>query len=385
MHKDMNQKSNALRVETRIDGARANLLSDSFNIHFEVEGREDLNAISQTFALWVCLPIAMALNRPLYILGRVCPKALDNARRLIEIWYIWRPDLYNLIEVDAEYTDSPALPSRNSEIMLYSGGVDSTYALLTDYAATATPVAALTIQGMDYDADDDLRFQALLKKTKPLRDRAIFCNFTVRTNAAVVMKTFGTEGDLGHGFQLFGCLFLFEDMFEAGSIASDSTPEVDMLCTPWGTNMVTNPLFSSDRFHVRTLSETVHRPNKLAALARDPEALRCLSFCTKRKIRPENCGVCSKCSRTKAMLLATTGEIPPIFLENHFDENLLDSMDLRQRGQRASASNIILAAARNGRLDMFPRLVKRLKQATAPQARKSSPWKRLRRLLKTPD
>lgn len=378
--------STPLIVKVLFDHNRIKIVADSFEVDFEVKGRDDFTGISDTFALWICLPIAMSLNRDLHIQGRVSPTALTNARRLIEIWYVWRPDLFNVINVSAQQATELQFSSQHGELMLYSGGADSTYALLTHYLQKNVRVAALTIQGMDYAPDDTNRFEALMDKTRPLRELAIGEHYTIRSNAAEIMGRFGVGPDCGHGFQLFGTLFLFEDRYENGCIAADCTRQIEMLICPWGTSSLTNPLFASAHFSINTLDLELGRPEKLAALATHPVALQCVSFCKKRKIRPNNCGVCSKCSRSKAMFLAETGSIPDMFLDRSFSEDMLLDIDLSNRGERGSAMDLLSSAARNGRLSLFPKLSARLCVQPAGKSwmeRQKNRWaKRLKRIRK---
>lgn len=382
----MDSNPTALTINTVFDQGHIKLQADCFEIDFKLQGREDFTGISNTFALWICLPIAMSLNRNLHILGQVSPTALANAKKLIEIWFTWRPGLFHFINVTAEHVLETTYARQEGELMLYSGGADSTYALITHYLQHANKVAALTIHGMDYDAQDAVRFNALLDKTRPLRDLAINEHYTITSNAAQIMARYGIHGDCGHGFQLFGSLFLFEDRYRSGSIAADCTRQIEMLISPWGTSSLTNPLFASSQFHINTLDLDLGRPEKLAALSGNEMALRCVSFCKKREIRPENCGVCSKCSRSKAMFLAETGKIPDMFLNNSFSEDMLLDIDLSNRGERGSAMDLLSSAARNGRLSLFPKLTARLcaKPARKPWlARQKARWaKRIKKLNK---
>ena len=371
-----------LVINALFDKQHIRLVADCFEIEFEAGGRDDFSGISNTFALWISLPIAMSLNRDLHILGRVSPSALNNARQLIKIWYAWRPDVYHMVNVSAEQPEESLYDEQRGDIMLYSGGADSTYALITHYLKNNLEVAALTIHGMDYSPQDTTRFKALMAKTQPLRELAIKESYTLRSNAAEVMKRFGTDADCGHGFQLFGSLFLFEDRYSRGSIAADSSIYLEPLIFPWGTSSITNCHFASQAFHIHTFDLDIDRPAKLTALSTNPTALNCISFCKKRDIRPENCGLCSKCTRTKAMFLAETGQIPDIFIDNSFDEDMLSSMDLNTRGDRASAINLLTSAALHDRLSLFPKLVQRVSARPAKKTwlqRKKMKWlKRLK-------
>ncbi|MEH6564945.1 MAG: hypothetical protein V7756_06460 [Halopseudomonas sp.] len=382
----MPPSTTALTVSTVFNQNEIKLQTDCFEIDFKVQGREDFTGISNTFALWICLPIAMSMNRDLHILGQVSPTALANAKKLVEIWFSWRPGLFHFINVTAEHVQETTYAQQQGELMLYSGGADSTYALMTHYLQHGNKVAALTIHGMDYDAQDAVRFDALMTKTRPLRELAINEHYTITSNAAQTMARYGIRGDCGHGFQLFGSLFLFEDRYRSGSIAADCTRQIEMLISPWGTSSLTNPLFASSQFHINTLDLELGRPEKLAALSENEMALGCVSFCKKRDVRPENCGVCSKCSRSKAMFLAETGKIPDMFLDNSFSEDMLLDIDLSNRGERGSAMDLLSSAARNNRLSLFPQLTARL-CASPPRktwlARQRARWaKRIKKLNK---
>ena len=369
-------------METAIGPRSVSLSSDLFDIRFDIEGRQDVPQISSNYALWIALPIAMATGRNLHINGLVSPDALQNASALISIWSKWTPELFSAVTVSAAETGRSPLPeNRDAELMLFSGGLDSTYSLVKNYIATGKPVSLLTVHGMDYKAEDIQRFDELKKKIKPLTSKISGSHYCIRSNAAQVMSRFGIQGDIGHGFHLFGNLFLFEDKYKVGVIAADCSFASEFVMSPWGTNHVSNPFFASADFHVRTLDNDLDRSQKaggLQQLAGGAAALQSVSFCKDYKSRPHNCGVCSKCVRTKAMFYTETGEIPPVFLDSQFSPRDVGIIDVTKRGERTFVLDLLSSARRNSKEKEFSWLA----DEVAKPGGKAKPSKKWRKLFK---
>lgn len=370
----MPANASVLTVIATIDGPLVRVSSDLFEINISVEGKATAQPRTHNFALWLSLPIAMAAARDLHISGSVSPAALANARALVDIWSRWLPSLFHPIRISAAEMICPDNDSSfGHDLMLYSGGVDSTYSLLRNYINTATPVSLLTIHGMDYKTADQNRFEKLKKKIKPLTAQITGKHYFIKSDAADVMSKFGIDGGIGHGFHLFGNLFLFEDDYTCGVIAADCTPTLDFIISPWGTNHLTNPMFSSERFQIKTLDSDIDRAEKvgkLLTLDGREHALAALSFCKNRQSRPENCGVCSKCIRTKAMFYTETGAIPDIFAERSFKPTDLTEIDLSRRGERALVLDLLASARRNDKAREFEWLEKQIKHKPKPRRRK---------------
>src|SRR5690606_28746433 len=135
----------------------------------------------------------------------------------------------------------------------------------------------------------------------------------------------------------------------------------------------TNRMCSSERFKIKTLDSDIDRAGKvgkLLTLDGREHALAALSFCKKRQSRPENCGVGSKCIRTKAMFYSETGAIPDIFAERSFKPTDLAEIDLSRRGERALVLDLLASARRNGKAREFEWLEKQIKRKPQPRLRK---------------
>jgi len=81
------------------------------------------------FAIWATLPIAMRQGGLLQIEGPTSQAARDLAERISIIWSTWLPKKFKPIRVTSDrYPEAEPSGSAKS-LMLYSGGVDSTFAL----------------------------------------------------------------------------------------------------------------------------------------------------------------------------------------------------------------------------------------------------------------
>ena len=312
------------------------------------------------FAIWAALPIAMRFGGELHINGSTSELSRRNAEKLSLIWSTWLPKKFQPVQVSSQGFPDVVPKVSDKSLMLFSGGVDSTFAL-KDWATNHdTKPDLITIHGMDYHRDDSERFKKLMAQTEACRGRYGNENFEVRSNAAAIMRKFGVSSAIGHGFQLFATLFLFDDSHDLGLIASDFTSQQDYLTIPWGTNSLTNQYFQGNRMGVRTLSLDKTRSQKIRALASDELALGSLSFCKNYNIRPRNCGTCSKCVRSKAMFHAAGVSVPDIFMIPEFEESDLRFLDLSKPSETAFAMDVLDMASSAGMTENFQALKERV-------------------------
>jgi hypothetical protein len=264
----------------------------------------------------------------------------------------------------------PTEPSTfDRDLLLFSGGVDSTYNLLRRHRA-GLKQSLLTVHGLDYRVDDDARFRELVDKTNPVAQATGSAErLLVKTNLfqAYRRERISHIGIL-HGFVLASCLFLARRGFRSGEISADYSREQEPLVFPWGTNSITNRLFASSAFRMETACLDVTRSGKMQALLDSPEALSSLTFCRIYGSRPHNCGTCSKCIRTKAMFLATSGSIPAIFNEMKLPKNALRAIDLRSATERAFFLDLAQAAEASCTIRLIPGLEDRLAELRRPRS-----------------
>lgn len=305
------------------------------------------------FAIWATLPIAMRQGGILQIEGPTSQAARDLAERISIIWSTWLPKKFKPIRVTSDrYPEAEPSGSAKS-LMLYSGGVDSTFALKRYVEEGNAKPDILTIHGMDYQQSDKAKFEKLQNRTAAFRAKYSDESIEVKSNAASIMRRFGVASDIGHGFQLFATLFLFDATHNLGLIAADYTVSQDYLTIPWGTNSLTNELFAGLRMQISTLSNDVTRGEKLRQLHSDDLALKTLSFCKNYSVRPDNCGTCTKCVRTKAMFHAAGLSVPDIFRIKGYNAEDLRFIDLSKPSEIAFCLDILAIAREAGTLKDF--------------------------------
>lgn len=343
-----------LRIEIARDDDRIVVSSQEASIHFESPDYMLFDASISEFALWLFLPIAMRTNKDLYINGVGSKRASDNARKMAEVWSSWLPEHFNSINVRfaVERSGQPTA-QRKDALVLYSGGIDSTFCLLKRISQRENQFL-LTIHGMDYKYDDIDKFTKLLSKTRQFADSVSRRRLTVKTNAYSVYRRYSVNynGDIGHAFVLAAACFLFSETFRSAHIAADYRLDQQYLTHPWGTNNATNRLFESDHFRLVTENQDTTRAEKTTLLMDHPACLTALAFCTDYSFRPENCGACQKCLRTKAMFLVGTGAIPPIFCERSLPSDWWMAFDIFSKSQLAFLLDIYTVAQRNDRLHL---------------------------------
>lgn len=363
----------AMTAHVRREGPLVIVEGDTFAFNLEVLAGPQAVSQSNDFALWLVLPLAMREGRDLLIDGPVSPVALANAVKLSEMWSFFVPALFEPVQVNATRLEpaQPAAPDAR-RIMCYSGGLDSTFALVRHVLQTGERLSLLTIQGMDYRPGDDARFAALMEKTRPVREDYSSETVNIRSNAASVMRRFDISSDIGFGFNAFACQFLLQNAYRGALFAADNPKHYEWARMPYGSNSMSNPLFANEHFAVETLGLDASRGEKAGFLATRPEVLGSLSICKDYGIRPDNCGLCLECVRAKALFYAETGQVPPIFLDNSFDPANVELFEPGKPNFHVVAVDILAAARRNGREGEFEALRERI--VNRPRTRR---WRQL--------
>lgn len=298
-----------LDVAVEYDAEKISVFCGEDRIELEVITGESYGKQFVDFVTWVCLPIAMARNANLYIKGVGSRQAKQNAEKLSDIWASWLPQRYSMIEVNYSNTElSTKAGVGNQPLFCFSGGVDSTYSLLN--AKFPTKPALLTVLGMDYNAAMADQFSDLCAKTEAFISEHAQKRIVVKTNAYEVYKKYGIGGQLSHVFLLFGVGLLFSNSYRSLYLAADHSDFQQFEVFPAGSLYPSNRWFFVDDFKLNLHGEDVTRAQKVGHLAENNRALSAISFCKNRKVRPMNCGLCSKCMRTKYMFLASKGFIP---------------------------------------------------------------------------
>lgn len=358
-----------LHVTVKHTANRFDVSVGARQLFFEVLGLDGFVAPQPDFAVWGALPFAMRQGARLKLHFAVDPVVLANARELARLWAMWLPEVYAPIEIDADEESVPPPPAASDSVMLFSGGVDSTYALLRqlendDPSRPLTRI--LTVHGMNYNHASDSALNELFDKTAALIDRHRLARLVIRTDLGAQMGRLG----MTHAFLLASSLFLVNRSFSRGFIAADITNAQDFLAFPWGTNHISNELFAGTHFRMETLSRDATRIRKLDYLRRDPVAMSAISFCGNRRTQPANCGVCLKCLRTKTMFLALDGTCPDIFLVPGVTAKQIRRIDVSSDAAFKHYFEILEVARRNNTVASLPGIEEKLQTGIAARRRK---------------
>jgi len=301
----------------------------------------------------------MRRNADIFIQGTGSRITAENAQKISQIWESWMPSHFNAVNVTFSDICSPERFKLNSKnLCFYSGGVDSTYSIL-GRCKNNLEQDLLTVHGMDYRYGDDDRFDKLVEKTNPFREKCSNELIFVKTNIYDIYNKYDVNTKVthvGHIFSLSGSAFLFSEHYSNISIAADYRLDQQFQVHPWGSNSATNMLFNDGTSFLLTDDDNVTRSEKMTSLLDSKEFLSTLSFCVDYNFRPNNCGLCSKCMRTKLMFFASTGIVPDIFKSLEINSDAIESIDLTKKSERAFFLDLYGCAKKNGRLDEMPYL-----------------------------
>lgn len=340
------------------------LSSGNETFYFDCSGpiRPDIKFAD--FAAWIFLPIAMAKNKTLIIHGRGTLDTKKNAQRLSDTWACWLPKKYSLINIEfTSYRDLENTEGKK-ELLLFSGGVDSTYAILNKDFQEKPDL--LTIQGMDYKISDKESFDNAIKKTDILAHKYADQRVTVRSNAYDIYKRFNIAPRLSFVFVLASVSFLYISRYKNVTMAADFALYQQFEELPYGSSIATDQLYDSGDFNLETFGSHVTRAEKLPSILSNELAVKSLSLCKDKKIRPHNCGVCSKCTRTKYMMLATAGYIPEeSFINPALDQSIKLNFNANGDKQDAYIKSTYTAGFRNNNLDKIPNIVSEYQRITS--------------------
>jgi hypothetical protein len=310
------------------------------------------NRLRVDFAVWFVLPIAMRRDADIVVQGAGSQSTANNARKISLAWKMWVPSKFSAVNVSfTESCDDDEHKIETDNLCFYSGGIDSTYSILKLHQEGQIQ-SLLTIHGMDYKNHDEERFQQLIDKTKNFSDNYGKQRLYVKTNAYNIYGQYlGVR--FSHIFVLAGTAFMFSEHYKNITIAADHRLDQQSVIHPWGSNSITNRLFNDGSTFLSTVDDDITRSEKMPALFASKKALSSLSFCVNYESRPHNCGICSKCMRTKLMFLAATGNVPDIFISNEVNPDLLP-FNLQNRNERAFCADLYNCAKNNNRLDLMP-------------------------------
>ncbi len=302
-----NQKGER-RFSAHVDGAE---------VHYAVSAEIDIVPRAEPFVAPLLLA-AMASGRDIEV-DKTMPLSPRLHARLPEIqrlFRLWAPHL-DIVEVRADLTAQEAISDLSAS--LWSGGVDSMQTL----ARRGGEIDALLMANF-FDtartAENDARKRAALADIcDATGKRPLFVGSNIRDH---LWERHAIDMPQVHGAIMCG-LAAGIGLKTLYFPASYSYRELK----PWGSHPLLDPLWSTEFTEIVHDSADLRRSEKTVEIARHPDLLSRLQVCWKSGT--ENCGVCSKCVRTKVILdaIGADGPFPDIDPMAHVD-TLKPSSDL---------------------------------------------------------
>lgn len=262
---------------------------------------------------------AMRGPADLIVHGKVSPSLLRNLEEFQSAWAAWSPERFSKIEIRAEIEQEEPGSNSNDAIMAFSGGVDSCYTAY--YHSTRGEarrpfnlVAGVLLLGFNLNLDKIEEFKYAFDAAN-----AILASLGMRLIPMVTnIKSIVEEWVDVHGVILASCITLLSANYKFGIISSSySYPTLEF---PYGSNPVTDPLMSSDSFHIKHDGSRYNRYDKIQQIGRWPEVMQHLRVCFYPSNRQLNCCKCEKCIRTILAFRVLGFGLPPCF-ENDISDS----------------------------------------------------------------
>ena len=328
---------------------------------------------------WVAilLPLAVALEEPLWIEVPADPRVVAAARRVEETWRAWYATTA-LVPVDASgETPAPAAPPRRT-LAYFSGGVDSFFTALH---GPSRPVDDLVfLEGFDLRLEHEAG-RAAARATATAAARAL--GLPLHVVATNLRGTRWNQADwalVAHGAALAGIALAIGGGHDRAAIPA-SIWSGDSI--PWGSHEATDPRFSSGALEIVADGHAADRFDKVAAIATHEAVRSHLRVCYRSR-QGVNCSHCTKCLLTMAMLDAV-GALAPSgssFLGVSDYLLRLRHMDARFPSDRRHLGRTLAAADARGHAalaDAVRAVLAKRTGWTHRVPRAPSPWTRWRR------
>ncbi len=256
---------------------------------------------------------AMHEGSDLHVDGAVTRSLLENLEEFGAAWHLLRPDLYRPIRLTAAEVAEDRLPTadvRDTAVLTYSGGVDSSFTLWqhTQNRAgyrTRRLATGILVQGMDIPIGADAAFEQAKRTARETLQAFDVPMTTVRT---AWRTTAVADWEMEFGAGLAAVLRNWEG--EAGTGLVSSGGHYAEFQIPWGSEPTLTPLLSANAFAISYDGGTYPRLAKIAAIAPVEPIVRNLRVCFERLGSGRNCGECEKCVRTKLGFLAVGAPVP---------------------------------------------------------------------------
>ena len=263
------------------------------HVFFRVTGADITKSPMEMEALvpLVLVP-AMRLGSPLRFQGPLDRVVLAGAKRFQEIFSVWYPE-FQPVPIHAEVVDRGSHPGRAQGVgVFFSGGLDSSYSLLKNCGELTH---AIFIHGCDIPlANTGFRDRTVARLTETAKECGVSL-IVIETDLLRFSDTYCHWGHHYHGAAMAGMAGLLGGTLRKVYVASSTSY---LRIVPWGSTMVTDPLWSTGSMEVVHDGAEQERMGKIRRLIQSPVALRNLRVCFENPDDGYNCGQCEKCFRT---------------------------------------------------------------------------------------
>lgn len=288
--------------------SRSVLVTPNGNEHeyvYRIADWHDKEALNVTDAhLLVHFQAAMRIGRRFRVEAAVDEQLLINMDLLQGYWHHWFPD--RLVPVDivprSVHKSCDAPEPSNRIISCFSGGVDSLHTLLRASQDLRAPHGSiLFLNGFDITTGEEETYEKARDLYLKLAAEKSVSLLQVHSPARQYARAFDMSwGRMAHGPVLAGAMKLFSPSHGIACIPSSHSP--DSLPSPWGSNPVTDPLYSTACQRVVHHGFPLTRFDKLVEIAGCPELIPHLRVCWENLRETMNCGKCRKCLLTMLAL-----------------------------------------------------------------------------------
>lgn len=237
---------------------------------------------------------AMQIGGKLTVHGEVSPSLLQNIEELGAAWLLWRPDAYHRVEITADSEKEATEAEDEISAMMFSGGVDSSFTAWRHRNELAgrqqrNLKAGIMVHGFDIPLDREKEFNGAAESATQMLKSLQMEMIPIATNFREIKGDW--EETFGAG--LASCLMLLQGRYRSGLIASGYA--YSYLSLPYGSNPLTDRMFSSDTFEIEHDGAGFNRLEKTRCLIQWPEVPDYLRVCYEGKDLSGNCCRCQKC------------------------------------------------------------------------------------------
>ena len=263
-----------------------------------LEGPGSPNTVDGSGTPWAVMfaPLAAQLGQPLVVEAPVAVPVAEGIRTVSEQWSRWYD---GVVPVRLEAPQTEASVSRSDRAAtFFTGGVDSLWSALDQRETGASERDLICIHGFDLQLDEEDAFKRMTEKFGRWAVSWGGQVVALRTNLRTTRAEVAPWGPLAHGCALVGAGLALGPRYDVLRIAATGGRRDPH---PWGSHVETDHLLGTGRTRIDHHGAEAARWEKVRRIVEDADALDLLRVCW-RSGTDRNCGACSKCLRTMALL-----------------------------------------------------------------------------------